>query len=244
MNKLGLDAKIDFLNDGHTYTRQSDGKLLTGVTTILDTLNKPFLIAWAAKEVYNYLLPRQEEIKNATPEEYEKILFEAKNSRLKKSREALDSGHEAHEWIEYHVAGNDKPLPKDKEALSAVNAFIKWEEQNHPEWLASELVVASHTQDFAGTLDGLAKIGNEICLIDFKTSKQVSPEYFLQTAAYQFCLEEMGQKVDKRIILRLPKDGKDAEEVVVPTPYDFDRDTFLHLRQVYRWNINYQNNIK
>jgi CRISPR/Cas system-associated exonuclease Cas4 (RecB family) len=243
MNKLGIHADISFKEDGHTYVRNSDGKLLTGVTTILDTLNKPYLIGWAAKEVYNFLLDKQELIKSLTPEEYEKLLFEAKNSRSKKSDKALDSGKIAHGWIEKHIGGEDFLLTNE-EALSAVNAFLKWEKENKPEWLASELIVASTSQDFAGTLDAVAKINGKTYLIDFKTSKQISPEYYLQTAAYQLCLEEMGVKVGGRLILRLPKDGKDAEAQEVPTPYEFDRDTFIHLRQVYRWKLNYENNIK
>jgi predicted RecB family nuclease len=244
MNKLNINADVGFIEDGHTYVRNADGELLTGVTTILDILNKPFLIAWAAKEVYNFLLDKQEEIKKMSPEEYEKLLFTAKNSRLKKSEKALDSGKIAHGWIEKHIGGEHNPLPDDKEAQNAVNAFLKWEKENNPEWLASELIVASSSQDFAGTLDAVARINGKIYLIDFKTSKQISPEYYLQTAAYQFCLEEMGAKVDGRLILRLPKDGKVAEAQEVPTPYEFDRDTFIHLRQVYRWQLNYNNNIK
>jgi len=110
-------------------------------------------------------------------------------------------------------------------------------------WLASELVVGSEIHEFGGTLDALAIVNGIPTLIDFKTSNQISKDYFIQTAAYDLALDEMGVKTWQRLILRIPKDGSDFEALIVPTPLDLDRAAFLSLRQVQRWQ-SYVANVK
>ena len=122
-----------------------------------------------------------------------------------------------------------------------LESFLKWEEEKKVSWIKSELVIASRKHKFAGTLDALALVDGELCLIDFKTSKRVSKSAFLQTAGYQICLEEMGIVPAKRLIVRLPKNGDNIEVVEVPTPIDFDKKTFIRLREVHRWNLYVKN---
>ena len=104
---------IEFLPDGHTYT--VSGELFTGVTTILEVRQKPFLKWWTVKEAVTYLADKQEEIKKATPEEYVKILDDAKEAHTVKSKEALVSGKLAHLWIEQYIKEKiNKNIPRIK----------------------------------------------------------------------------------------------------------------------------------
>ena len=52
----------------------------------------------------------------------------------------------------------------------------------------------------------MANINGEYCVIDWKTSKAVYPEYHLQVAAYAKAVEDMYEKkVDATYILRCDK---------------------------------------
>ena len=250
MNKLDLkEAPCIFDEVAHTYTARKDSKLWPGTTTICGLLDKPFLMSWAAKEVVTFLAGRQEEIKELDKAGYLKLLDEAKMSYRRKSKEALTSGSTAHDWIEAHIKaqiegrvieGGPETI-EDKKARASVLAFLEWEKSHEIVWMASELVVGSEMHEFGGKLDGLALVDEVMTLVDFKTSNQISKDYFLQTAAYQMALEEMGQAIDQRLILRIPKTGGEFEALVVPTPYDLDASTFLGLRQAQRW-VSYIDN--
>lgn len=232
---------VVYESSNHSYTLVKNGKLVPGVTTVIGLLNKPFLMPWAAKMVAEHLADKQEAIKTMSPTEYNNLLIEAKMSYRRKSQEALESGTLAHAWCESYVKAKMEGLKQpsyaglDPVAKNCVKAFLGWTKQHDVTWLASELIVGSEVHEFGGTLDAIATVDGHPCLIDFKTSNQISKDYFIQTAAYELALEEMGVKVWQRIILRIPKDGKDFEALTVPTPLDLDRETFLALRQVQKF---------
>ena len=247
MNRLKLFLKpipIKFNEQEHTYQNTDTNEFYTGVTTILNVKEKPFLKWWTAKEVVKFLADKHQAIKDCTPDQYTALLDEAKKAHVKKSDQAKDKGHIVHAWIEEYINSCTIPeVPEDEQIEKAIEQFLAWEKAHTVYWLACELVVASITHKFAGTIDAVAAVDNKLALIDFKTSSQISDDYFLQTAAYQIALEEMGlSTISQRMILRVPKDGSEFESMVVPTELDFDKEVFLHLRQVHRWNVNIENN--
>jgi hypothetical protein len=245
MTKLDLkESPCVFDDASHTYTSKKDGKLWPGVTSIVGLMDKPYLMPWAAKECAE-AVKKSRAILLATKdkEQFDAIVDECKGAYRRKSKEALVSGSIAHDFIESHIKAQIEgrwqegmfEAVTDEKAKSSIEAFLAWEKSHQITWLASELVVGSQTHEFGGKLDALAVIDEAIVLVDFKTSNQISSDYFIQTSAYQIALEEMGQAVDSRLILRIPKDGKDFEALTVPTPYDLDAMTFTALRQVQRW---------
>ena len=241
-------APVSFKEEGHAYTLLSNQKLVPGVTTICGLLDKPFLVPWAAKEVWKALTGKHGEIVKWREEVYESFILEAKMAYRRKATEAKDSGTLAHDFIEKWIdskitGGGFAEELHDPKALNAVEEFKKWEIAHQITWLASELVVGSQVHEFGGKLDALAIVDGVPSIIDFKTSNQISKDYFLQTAAYEIALEEMGIKVWQRVILRIPKDGSVFEALVVPTPLDLDRQAFLSLRQIQRW-VSYVGNEK
>src|SRR3990167_2051651 len=242
------EAPCDYREEGDTYTSKKDGKLWPGTTTIVSLLDKPFLVSWAAKEVWKALTGKYKQVAAMQEDVYEAFILEAKMAYRRKATEAKDSGTLAHDFIEKWIdskiiGGGFAEELHDPKALNAVEEFKKWEIAHQITWLASELVVGSQVHEFGGKLDALAIVDGVPSIIDFKTSNQISKDYFLQTAAYEIALEEMGIKVWQRVILRIPKDGSVFEALVVPTPLDLDRQTFLSLRQIQRW-VSYVGNEK
>lgn len=232
----------------HTYTLIKNGKLVPGVTSIIDNLNKPFLMPWAAKETAEAVKKARKELLAAeTAEAFGLIVDDCKGAYRRKSKDALVSGSMAHDRCEQHIKagmGLEAPIEgilEDSKAQASFEAFLSWEKGNRVEWLASEIVVGSEVHEYGGKFDALAIVNGLPTLIDFKTSSQISKDYFIQLAGYEIALDEMGLKVWQRLVLRIPKDGKDFEALVVPTPLDLDRETFLALRQIQRWQ-SYVNN--
>lgn len=230
------EAPCVYEAESHTYTDKESGKLLPGVTSILGHMNKGFLAPWAAKEAVTFLQDKLMKIKKMDKAEFLLLLDEAKNSWRRKGDDAKESGTIAHDWIEEYLKGNKQELPADEKAKHSVEAFLNWENENKVEWLHSEIVVGSKVHEFGGKIDAIAILNGRKTLIDFKTSNQISKDYFLQTAAYQLAVEEMGGEIEQRYILRISKNGDGFETLVVPTPYELDVKTFLALRQIQRWD--------
>ena len=236
-----LFKNLKFNEKTHTYTLYD--RMLVGVSTILEQKAKPFLVSWAVKEMGKQLKTDWQPNVKYTTAERNAIIDNAKLAYRRKSDKALDSGHIAHKWIERYIAGTKTPLPADIQAKMCVEAFLAWEKAVKPIWLASELKVYSVDHEYAGTLDFIAKWDNKVYLGDFKTSSRISDEYALQTAAYQNCLQEKHIKIDGRFTLRLDKETSEYEEYYVPTPFEFDFNVFLSLKQVHKWNV-YNNNLE
>ena len=192
-------------------------------------------------------------IKLMKGKEYLAFLKDAKGAFRRKTKEAGESGTMAHDYIKNYICGKRQPedlvlkINKDEKAKNSIKSFKKWGGEHKVEWVASELVVGSEINEFGGTLDAIAYVDNIPSLIDFKTSNQISPDYFLQTAAYQIALEEMGFTPLQRIILRIPKDGGEFETITLPNNLEegnrlnLDKSGFLSLRQIQRVDSYYNN---
>jgi hypothetical protein len=242
-DKFYKDNEIKFDENIHAY--RINGDLFTGVTTICSIKQKDFLAPWASKENWKYLTENWDNSRLYTDEEKEALLLAGKNAWTNKSKKAKDSGTLAHEYISAYILGKKLTMPDDPEALNAIKAFMTWETENKPKWIASEKIVASLKNKVAGTLDTLCEINGKLTLLDLKTSGQMSDDHILQQAGYLICLEEMGLKVEETRILRIPKDGTDAElsPNINGEIMKFAKETFLHLRQAHRWNLFVKNQL-
>lgn len=222
------------------YLVQPDGSLeaqsgVTGVTKIID---KPYLKPWAAKMMYLKLLrtmPRDgDNIKPIPWVEFDKIAEEAKSAHTERLEEAGDIGTAAHKWIEdtiRNAIANTKGVvekmnelaPVDERSINCGLAAFDWMQKHNVRWISTEHKIYSRQYKYAGTSDGTAVVDScdnpacctrlfldELSLIDWKSSNQLSTEYLYQTAAYQNALmEETGAAIKSRWILRLGKeDGK------------------------------------
>jgi CRISPR/Cas system-associated exonuclease Cas4 (RecB family) len=239
------------VNGSHTY-KTKDNELYTGVTTILQVRQKDFLKWWTVKMMYEFLEDKLKDVQGITNKEWKELLMEGKKAHTKRTDQALNIGSAVHDYLEAYIKktlGEEIKLSDEtlavlekEEAKNSIKSFMDWEKENKVKWLKSEMIVASHKYKFAGTMDFLAVVNGKLTLGDFKTSSMISEDAYLQTAAYQICLEEMGlDKIQQRLILRIPKDGKEVEARIVPTDIDFDKQTFLSLREAHKWNLYIKN---
>lgn len=204
-----------------------DDKQLTGVTTILGVLAKPALISWASKMACEYV---RENLKSL--DELEAVLEKAKNAHAQKRDKAADIGTLAHSWIEEYIGGKN---PARNENISIItDNFLKWVEEAKPKFLASEKVVYSKQNWYAGTLDFIAEIDGKVYLGDIKTGSGIYQEMFWQTSGYQLALEEIEPewKIDGHIIVNPTKKG----ELNVESNFFYQENVkgFLAALQIYR----------
>jgi len=229
-----------------------EGRLMPSVTTVLGTLAKPALVKWAentataaaltaAADLYVDLQRAPPMSRSAYLTTLEKRMGAARQTDKALSK-AAEIGSQTHALIEWtllrqlgHVTG---PRPETTPPAEwAFMAFEDWAKSVNLEPIRVEDTVWSMTHGFAGTMDLLARVNGRPTLIDFKTGKSVYGEAFLQNAAYQHALEEMGHgAITDGLIVRLPKVETDPEFEAVPVP---PRDqlfpVFLSCLHVWQW---------
>ena len=200
------EVVITFDDERHKFWRD-DGSPILSVTAATEVIDKSrTLIGWAVNEMANYLIKNFSLDQIKTEQEKISMILLAKNSYREASQKAKDVGSEIHSWINKWIRGEKPTMPEDPLVLNGVNAFLRWIDEREVELLETEKVIYSKKYDYAGFLDAEAKIGNKLCIIDFKSSKGIYDEMRCQIAAYQQAREEESKKkYDSRWIVKLGK---------------------------------------
>lgn len=193
-----LEFDLDFGDNSYDY----NGISVPRVTNILSSCtDQKGLISWAA---------------NVYPKEYHRV----HNSSLR-------IGTMTHAKIDHFLSdlfGIKMPLIdeildpfkndyEERQAETALNNFIEWFESikrmNYPIQEVIGLEVPVVCPWFGGTIDAIVKINNFYYIIDFKTSKQIVPEYIIQTSAYMWVINNYYQNIFPHIngigIIRVDK---------------------------------------
>ena len=259
--KVSRDSK-------HIYIDRETGIRLQGVSTVSSIVPKEWLAAWGAKEAVKALgytdyedltvaTEMLQKIKNCTTSfQYIKILKEAKGAHARRSKQAMLDGKLGHEWLEdaskARISGQAiTPIPSGT-LERPLTKVITWEQENIDYDICAESFVCNLARNYAGQLDKVCMLKTgELALIDYKFANHFSEEYQLQTAGYAACFEPYGIKIDKRIIIRLPKTlekeewnekehkyymvPNDIEIKVIQSNYEFDRDAFYAALVVKAW---------
>lgn len=261
---------MEFEPSAHEY--YLDGLLIPGVTSILDIKAKPALRYWAVNETLKCIENALKPGKAYTEDQIKELLKLAKNASNRVSQKALDVGSMVHNWIEHycdHCIEHGSPpevrepargwieepgvmaLPWRLEARSSVQAFLSWTESHDVHFVASEQKIVSLEDRWAGTQDMEAVIDDRRGVWDWKTSKAIYPENFVQAATYAKGHVEMGaDPYDDLWILRVPKDGGDFEAKshrdlrVQYSMEDLYSEVFLSCKKVYDFNDGKRKRIK
>lgn len=177
-----------------------DGKPVPSVTTILGAaIAKPELMYWYGKHG---------------------------NEKAKQMLESAgDFGSAVHSMIEQEIKGQKTTRTDQFQTIMDNFKIVTdgWE------WVEFEKVVLNEKYGYGGTVDAIAKVDGKTCLVDFKTSSGVYPDFYLQVAAYRECLPE----VDRCFILHLDKDTNGWELLHAETDGLFD--VFLSALNIWKW---------
>ena len=179
----------------HQHYHLKNGKEVVGVTTVLSQLNKPQLLMWAFKLAEKGI-------------KYWEITNQAKNI-----------GSLAHYLIQCKIEGEfpDKNYLADftknevDGGYRSYHMFCQWLLHNKVSFQDSELQLVSEEYEYGGTIDIIAFLNGKRTLIDIKTGKNVFLETNYQLSAYrQLYNETHKNKIQKAIILHLPREGKSS----------------------------------
>ena len=190
-------AKDDFGAKVKAHQRYytSDGEMVPGATTILNVINKPYLIQWANR-----------------------LGLEGIDTN-KYRDEAAAIGTLSHYLVECELKGETPDLKDYTPAQTfrsayALASYYAWRaaEAETMESIGVELRLVSDKYRFGGTLDYYGKIDGLYTLVDFKTSASVYPEHRAQAASYARLLQEHGKRLQQVIIVRLGRTDGDSYE--------------------------------
>lgn len=175
----------------HGYVRNSDGKLLAGVTEVSSAAGykeaKAWMPSWGGKEAVKclgYFEKFENEqhlsdfyaadaikagISKMTLTEYLLFLHEAKSGWARKSDKAKETGTDGHFWLEAWIGARIKSekepeMPKFGEYIeNGIKEFIAWTNENVKEFVLAEAQIARPEvpYEYAGTLDALAIMKND-----------------------------------------------------------------------------------
>ena len=223
-----------------------DGERYPSVTTILGVIDKPAIKRWALNEMGNRVGANLTKVKDGNMVLDQKIIDwivqDGKKIHEKISKEAMDIGSRVHELIqEYFMTGyfsNGLIQKEPEEVQSCLLAFWDWLKDTGFEMVETEQMVFSRKYKFAGTLDAVGKMGTKSTLIDFKSSKGIWDEYYLQVAAYSMAYQEMTEnKIDESYVVRFGKlDG--AFEVKEIGDINQHFEAFLAAKKLWEWQRN------
>jgi hypothetical protein len=213
----GQIVNLEFDEAKHWY--KVEGEYVPSVTGVLrTTIAKPALMYWAVNCAVNYVDEFFGEVGNAdstmyiSEDDIKNLKSGMKGAHNKVSGSGIQVGKDFHKYAEEAVSwklGNSTEIPElptDLQTLNSVNAFREWVNLNEIKWLSSEEKIYNRELKFAGTVDAVAEINDEFCVIDWKTGSGIYEEMYLQCAAYAKTIEDIyGRNVDAFYILRLDK---------------------------------------
>lgn len=149
------------------------------VTNVLNVMNKPALVTWAARTAAELVLN--------DPYEYDSAQ-KAASGIYGKRDSAADRGSTIHSAVEAMLNGSPLDIDAMPEAFRGyAQSFSRWFDtvRGNFELIHSECSVYSTTHGYAGTTDLVCRIGGITYLIDFKTGKGLYAEVGLQLTAYK-----------------------------------------------------------
>jgi hypothetical protein len=204
----------------HSYT--IDGRRAVGVTTALKGIPKDALVPWAAKEVATYVVDNIYDVKRMLDSggRYPTIDF-LKSIPNQKRDTAAVRGTEVHALAEKYIRGEE--IEVDDALRPYVDGYATFIKDWNPASIHEEIVVASRTHLYAGTLDSIQDIPSlGRCLVDYKTGKGVYGETALQVAAYRYAEvyldadgnEQQMVSVDRTFVLHIQPDTYDLVPLV------------------------------
>lgn len=210
------------------------GEWVPSVTTILQRLNKPALIQWAANCAIDYV---RDKLLDDGEYDWRDVLEDARTAHARVRDSAGDVGTLVHK-IAKNILGENATWAADvgiipAKAQNALKAFEDWRSRHEIEPIALERRIFSQEYQYAGTCDYFGYIDGALSWLDFKTGgARIYDEAWLQTAGYRIAMcEELGISSGEplnRWVVHLDKNtGKCTARVRPSELWEIDRLAWL-----------------
>jgi hypothetical protein len=227
-----------YRDSSHRY--KLDNKPCTSVTTFnKSAYPTPIgLINWLKRQTAIALFDtlstlRFGEAWPTTDEEKKELFKKAEAAHEDVSQEAKDIGTITHKFIELYSLGHREEAESLIAALSGVPTWdlIKnctdkarlWSQSVKREPYLTEVLCASVKYLFCGRLDRLDKINGKIRIQDYKTSKSIYLDQFIQMAAYIIALKEwLNIDVEEMEVVRFGKEDGSFQTLLISDPAEIE----------------------
>ena len=232
-SKYNKTVILWFDPDKHRYSYTlGDGPAVdvVSVTGVTNLYPKPWLVPWAVKMTAEWW---RENYSTVTDDEValEAAVKASKSARWASADDALKIGDIVHKYAEAYAMGLEPDMPKNKAAKGCCEQFEQWWADNQVVPIKAEHKIFSLKHKYAGTLDLYAEVNGRKAIVDYKSSKVLSPDYFIQNSAYKEALqEEEGEEIPDRYVVRFDKLGGEMEAVEAREQGYDDKDDFTMFR--------------
>lgn len=228
-SSTSFDGKhvLEFSETSHRY--KLDGKACPGVTTVNKSSypTSEGLINWKMDQAVMFAITAPDELDGLD------LIKEARQAWKAPSQEAADIGTVTHAYAELHSLGQhdqaewllQKVSTASKFAIieSCVNKYLDWSIQNQGELIKAEGLIASPTHLYCGKFDRLDKVNGKIRIRDYKTSKDIYLDQFIQLGAYAIAIKEwLGLDVEELEVLRFGKDDGSFQPLLINDPAEVE----------------------
>jgi hypothetical protein len=161
-------------DDGNRFYSTPNGDYYSSVTTILQSLPpSPHFIKWLKE--------------NGSDSDKIRDEAAARGTVIHQAIERINNNEEVRVDTRFKIKdGYERTLTFDE--IHAVLGYLKAREELGIVPVANEMQVFCSEHKYAGTLDMLAYVGDDLYIIDIKTGA-LSPSATLQLSAYQYALE-------------------------------------------------------
>nr|QGH72378.1 MAG: exonuclease V a 5' deoxyribonuclease [Podoviridae sp. ctka020] len=227
-------VRIKFYPKSHRYQIEGRKNFLLSPSAVTGIIDKSTpLIIWATNLAKEYL---RQAIINGEPITDELLTEAMQQYRIKKEA-AADTGTDVHEWIHQYVTHQNPEIPKDPQVRNGILGFLKFINKHKVEFIHSEKRVYSMKHSYVGTFDVLFQMDGKTHIGDWKTSKRIYPEFWLQVAAYKAAyLEEFGGELHENYLFHFDKETGEFDAQKRELAYDTeDFQAFLALLKAKQW---------
>ncbi|KAF4408639.1 hypothetical protein [Streptomyces lycii] len=224
-----------------------------GVTSIIGTLAKPFLAPWNAKLAAEMAVDSLDFLPALVARDRDGAIDLIKGAARRYTSERSKIGSEAHDCFERQIRG--EAVGHVAEHLipyrDHYDAFLQTVQ---PELLYAEDIAWSDTHEYAGSPDTIVRVkldpagkpdqaGDPFTVVlDNKTGKSTYPEVGLQNSAYEHAdrliladgTSVPVPEIDGGMVLHITPDQWSLKPVRTNREDVFA--TFLHLREIFRWD--------
>lgn len=198
----------------HTQYINANGDRVVGVTTVLNVLDKPNLVAWANR-----------------------LGLQGIDS-TKYVDKMADIGTVTHLRILHYLKHTEPDLSEYSQANIATAdncmlSFYEWEKSHKLEPIVIETPLTSDKYGYGGTPDFIGLVNGRLELVDFKTGTGIYNSAIYQVAAYRQLAQEMGHPVEHARILRIGRDANEGFEERLIASFKDEFQLFLHCLSIY-----------
>jgi len=192
------------------------GRIVPGVTTIIDILNKPALVPWA-----NRIGLQGIDVKRYVDDK-------------------ADIGTLAHAMIINQLLGKKTDTSEYSQnqidaAENACLSFYEWQKKHNLLITSAEEPLISQQYGFGGQYDIYGVIDNTNELLDLKTGSGIWEEHYYQLGGYAILLDESYLPFERIRILNIPRsEDENFQEIILSgRMIDLSKDMFIDCLRIY-----------